>query len=167
MVRDMLSKIRKKQDGFSNVDIILGIMIIVFVFPLLMNVVQDFNSKSISSELADKGTIFANTIMHYISGYRFDERYGTTGHPWTYPLGQDSGDYDDIDDFINMDWSIIPGFANSGFTATSNIYYIDPAISLTTALGYQTNFKRIVVTVNHAQLDNSITLSTIMTAHEF
>ena len=103
-------------------------MIIIFVFPVLMSVVQDFNVKSISTELNDKGTIFATTIMHYITGYRFDENYGTTGHPWTYPLGQDSGDRDDIDDFINMDWSVIPGLTSSGYAAASNIFYIDPDV---------------------------------------
>jgi len=163
----MLSKIRHNQSGFSNIDIILGILIIIFVFPVLMNVVQDFNVRSLSTELNDKGTIFGNTIMHYVSGFRFDENYGTTGHPWTYPLGQDYGDYDDIDDFINMDWSIIPGLASSGYTASSNIYYVDPSISTTAAQAYQTNFKRIVVSVDHAELNNTIVLSTIMTAHEF
>lgn len=161
----MFHTIKNSQDGFSNIDIILGMMILIFTLPVLLNVVQDLNSKSLEYELTDKGTIYANTIMHYITGFRFDENYGTVGVPWTYPLGQDGGDSDDIDDFITSDWSFIPGFANSGYSASSNVFYIDPTIDLMTARTYPTDFKRIVVTVNSAEQMNPITLTTIMTAH--
>lgn len=167
LVQDMFTKIKNNQNGFSNVDIILGILILIFVLPTLLYVVRDINEKSVEYELTDNGTIFANTIMHYISGFRFDENYGTSGEPWTYPLGQDGGDYDDIDDFIGADWSIIPGFSSSGYIATSNIFYVDPTVDLTTYQNYQTNFKRIVVTVDHSKQLNPITISTIITAHEF
>jgi hypothetical protein len=163
----MSIKIKTDQKGFTNIDIVVGIMILIFVLPMLMNLVRDTNIKSIEYEVYDKGTIYANTIMHYITGFRFDENYGTTGTPWTYPLGQDGGDYDDIDDFINMDWSIIPGLASSGYTATSNVFYVDPYIDLNTPQSIQTHFKRIVVSVNHDMQSNPITITTLITAHEF
>ena len=167
MKQGMFTKIRTDQSGFSNIDLAIGLMISIFTIPLLINVFNNLNIKSLEYEVEDRGTIFANTIMHYITGFRFDENYGTTGTPWTYPLGQDGGDYDDIDDFINMDWSIIPEFANSGFTATTNVYYVDPYIDLMSAQTYQTHFKRITVSVNHNMQNINITLTTIVCAHEF
>lgn len=168
----MFTKIKNNQSGFTLIDTIVGIMIISIVLTVILIVMRDINIKSITNETVEKGTAFANSVIHYIIAHRFDENYNTTGAPWTYPLGQDSGDFDDIDDFIGADWSIIPGYVNMGYQAVSNVFYIDATVDLMTSsvdlmtiCNYPTNFKRIVVTVNHANLSNPIILTTIITPH--
>ena len=165
MKQVMFTKIKNNQNGFTLIDTIVGTMIIGIVLPVILTVMRDMNIKSVTNETMDKGTAFANSVIHYIIAHRFDENYNTTGAPWTYPLGQDSGDFDDIDDFIGADWSIIPGYVNMGYQATSTVFYIDATTDLMTSYNYPTNFKRIVVTVNHAELSNPIILTTIITPH--
>ena len=154
----------KSQAGFSMIDMVIGIMILAFVLPGILFMIGDLNVKSVRNETIEKATTFANTVMHDIRVHRFDENYNVTGSPWTYPLGQDGGDYDDIDDFIGADWSGVPGYSSAGYQATSTIHYVDP-LDMLNSCTYQTDFKRIIVTVNHAYLPNSIILTTIMTPH--
>lgn len=115
MKQVMFTKIKNNQSGFTLIDTIVGIMIISIVLPVILIVMGDINIKSITNETMGKGIAFANSVIHYIIAHSFDENYNTTGAPWTYPLGQDSGDFDDIDDFIRADWSIIPGYVNMGY----------------------------------------------------
>ncbi len=161
----MYSKINNNNDGFSNLDTILGILIISFVLPSLIGIIQDVNTRSVNHEIIDKGTVFANTVMHYITGSKFDDNYGSSGPPWTYPLGQEDGNFDDIDDFINMDWSIIPGFSDSGFSAVTNVFYVDVAVDLMSMSNNPTNHKRIAVIIDHNNLNSPITLTTLITPH--
>ncbi len=158
---------KKNQSGFTLIDTIIGIVIISFVLTGILFVVIDLNVKSIRNEIVAKGTVYANSVMHYIRAHRFDENYTISSQigPWTYPLGQDSGDYDDIDDFIGADWSIIPGFADVGYQASSNVVYVDVLVSLMDGCNYATNYKRIIVTVGHDDLPNPILLTSIMTPH--
>lgn len=165
MKQVMFTKIKNNQSGFTLIDTIVGIMVMSFVLPVILMVMKDINIKNITNETMEKGTAFANSVMHNIIAHRFDENYNTTGAPWTYPLGQDSGDFDDIDDFIGADWSIIPEYVNMGYQAISNVFYIDTTVDLMTSTNYPTNFKRIVVTVNHANLSNPIILTTLITPH--
>ncbi len=165
MKQVMFTKIKNNQSGFTLIDTIIGIVIIGAVLPVILIAMRDMNINSITSETTEKGTAFANSVMHYIIAHRFDENYNTTGAPWTYPLGQEGGDSDDIDDFIGADWSINPGFVDMGYQAISNVFYIDSSVELMTISNYATNFKRIVVTVNHANLSNPIILTTIITPH--
>ena len=164
--QDISLNYKKNQSGFTLIDTIIGIVIIGFVLTGILFVVIDLNVKSVRNEIIAKGTVYANSVMHYIRAHRFDENYNTLGEPWTLPivLGQDSGDYDDIDDFIGADWSIIPGFTDVGYQATSNVFYVDVA-SLLYNYGAVTNYKLITVTVNHSALPNPIVLCSIMTPH--
>ena len=156
---------KKNQSGFSLIDAIIGIIIISFVLTSVLYVLLDLRVKSVENEVIVKGTTYANSIMNYIRGHRFDENYSTLGPPWTFPLGQDGGDYDDIDDFIGADWSIIPGYTEIGYQATSDVFYVDEHIDLLTNCGYVTHYKRIIVTVFHADLPNPIVLTSIMSAN--
>ena len=157
---------KNNQSGFSLIDAIIGIMIISFVLTGVLYVLLDLRVKSVENEVIAKGATYANSIMHYIRGHRFDENYSTLGPPWTFLLGPDGGDRDDIDDFIGADWSIIPGYAEIGYQATSDIFYVaDQTDLLTNCSPYVTNYKRIIVTVSHADLPNPIVLTSIMTPH--
>ena len=156
---------KKNQSGFTLIDTIIGTVIISFVLTGVLFVIINLNVKSVRNETMAKGTVYANSVMHYIRAHRFDENYNTSGEPWTYPLGQDSGDYDDIDDFIGADWSIIPGYTDVGYQASSNVVYVDILVSLMDGCNYATNYKRIIVTVNHSKLPNPILLTSIMTPH--
>ena len=161
----MFMNYKKNQSGFTLIDTIVGIVIISFVLTGVLFVIIDLNVRSIRNETYIKGTMYANSAMNYIRAHRFDENYNTLGAPWTYPLGQDSGDFDDIDDFIGADWSVIPGYTDVGYQATSNVFYVDHIVNLLDACGYVTYYKRIVITVTHADLPNPIILTSIMTAH--
>ena len=156
---------KKNQSGFTLIDTIIAIVIIGFVLTGILFVIIDLNVKSIRNETVAKGTAYANSVMNYIRVHRFDENYNTLGKPWTYPLGQDAGDYDDIDDFIGADWSVIPGYTDVGYQATSNVFYVDPLVNLLDACGYATDYKRIVVSVSHEELPNPIALTSIMTPY--
>ena len=163
--QDISMNCKKNQSGFSLIDIIIGIVIISLVLTGVIFMVLDLNVKSLRNETMAKGTAYANSVMNYIRVHRFDENYNTSGAPWTYPLGQDSGDSDDIDDFIGADWSIIPGYTDVGYQATSNVFYVDHIVNLLDSCLYATNYKRIIVTVDHDGLSDPIILTSIMTAH--
>ena len=108
--------------------------------------------------LLARGTTFSNSVMQQIRSARFDE---LDNPPWS-ALGSDSGDRDDIDDYIgSVDWSAITGF--SDFNVAVSVYYIDPSSSWTAPVGGWTNYKIIVVTVSHQNLNTYLTLSSIMT----
>ncbi len=156
---------KSNQFGFTLIDTIIGIVIVSFVLTGILFVVIDLNVKSVRNETIAKGTAYANSVMHYIRAHKFDENYADSGQPWTFPLGQDGGDHDDIDDFIGADWSIIPGYAGDGYQAVSNVFYVDATTSWLTNCGYATDYKRIIVTVNHADLPNPLVLTSIMTPH--
>ena len=155
---------KKNQSGFSLIDAIIGIMLISFVLTGVLYVLLDLRVKSVENEVLAKGATYANSIMNYIRSHRFDENYSMLGYPWTFPLGPDGGDHDDIDDFIGADWPTILGYAEIGYQATSDIFYVD-APNLLTNCGYMSNYKRIIVTVSHADLPNPIVLTSIMTPH--
>ena len=169
----MFTKIKSSQSGFTFIDTIVGIMIISLILPVSLAMLNNLNRNSMANETLEKGTAYANSIMHYVIAHRFDENYETIGAPWTYPLGQDSGDLDDIDDFIGADWSIIPGYASMGYQGVSNVFYVDGEtidVSLGTpdlmsSVSIPTNYKRIVVSVDHAELSNPIVITTIITPH--
>ena len=156
---------KKNQSGFTLIDTIIGIVIISFVLTCVLYVIIDLNVKSIRNETIAKGTVYANSVMNYIRVHRFDENYNTLGKPWTYPLGQDGGDYDDIDDFIGADWAVIPGYADVGYQATSNVFYVDHIVNLIDACGNATDYKRITVSVFHEDLPNPLVITSIMTPH--
>ena len=163
--QDMSMNCKKNQSGFTLIDTIIGIVIMGIVLTGVILMVLDLSVKSVRNETMAKGTAYANSVMNYIRAHRFDENYNTLGMPWTYPLGQDVGDSDDIDDFIGADWSIIPGFTDVGYQATSNVFYVDHLVNLLDSCPYTTNYKRIIVTVSHDGLPSPIVLTSIMTAH--
>jgi len=163
--QDIFMNCKRNQSGFTLIDTIIGIVIMGFVLTGVIMMVLDLSVKSVTNETIAKGTAYANSVMNYIRVHRFDENYNTTGSPWTYPLGQDSGDFDDIDDFIGADWSIIPGYTDAGYQASSRVFYIDHLVNLLDSCTYATHFKRIIVTVDHDGLPNPIVLTSIMTAH--
>jgi hypothetical protein len=154
----------KDQSGFSLIDLVIGTTILAFTLTGIMMVIGDMSVKSVRNESIEKATVYGTTVINNIRAHRFDENYGGSGWPWTYPLGSDGGDLDDIDDYIGADWSGIPGYASAGYTATSMVHYIDPP-DLLSVRNYVTNYKRIVVVVTHPDLANPVFLSTIMTPH--
>ena len=149
---------KKNQSGFTLIDTIIGIVIISFIFTGILFVLVDLNYKSLRNETLSKGIVYGNSVMNYIRVHRFDENYDK---PWTYPLGQEGGDFDDIDDFTGADWSIIPGYVEEGYQATSEVFYINHLVSLMISYGATTDYKRIIVTVSHDNLVNPIVFSSI------
>jgi Tfp pilus assembly protein PilV len=148
----------KNNHGFAYIDLIIGMVIIaIAVLPILLMITNMTNQHTQTLLLA-RGTTFSNSVMQQIRSARFDE---LDNPPWS-ALGSDFGDRDDIDDYIdNADWSAITGF--SDFNVAVSVYYIDPSSSWTDPVGGWTNYKIIIVTVSHQNLNTSLTLSSIMT----
>jgi len=149
----------KNNHGFAYIDLIIGMAIIaIAVLPILLMITNMTNQHTQTLLLA-RGTTFSNSVMQHIRSARFDE---LDNPPWS-ALGSDSGDRDDIDDYIgSVDWSAITGF--SDFNVAVSVYYIDPSTGdWITPAGGLTDYKIIIVTVSHQNLNTSLTLSSIMT----
>jgi Tfp pilus assembly protein PilV len=151
----------KDSRGFAFIDFIIGIVIIGIAVLPIIGIISAVSTDNNQVLLHSRGNTYANSIMNHIRANSFDEN---SAWPWSASLGSDGGDSDDIDDYIAADWSsIIPGF--SDFSAAASVNYIDPSISLNwiTPVAYITNYKLIVVTVSHTNMNVPITYSSIMT----
>ena len=149
----------KNNHGFAYIDLIIGMVIIaIAVLPILLMITNMTNQHTQTLLLA-RGTTFSNSVMQQIRSARFDE---LDDPPWS-TLGSDSGtsDLNDIDDYNDNAIAAITGFLD--FNVAVSVYYIDPIFSWTAPVGGPTDYKIIVVTVSHQNLNISLTLSSIMT----
>jgi Tfp pilus assembly protein PilV len=148
----------KDSRGFAFIDFIIGIVIIGIAVLPIIGIITAVGTDSNQVLLHSRGNTYANGIMNHIRAHSFDENWSP---PWSSSLGSDGGDSDDIDDFIAADWSIIlPGF--SDYSAAASVNYVDVSVSWITPVAYITNYKLIVVTVSHTNMNVPITLSSIM-----
>jgi len=108
-----------------------------------------------------KADSMANSIMEIIRAHGFDEN---SAPPWTSSLGPEEAiynDFDDVDDFIGYSWTF-SGY--SGYSAVSQIFYVDPAVSLDDSTSTTGNYKKITVTVTYAALGSIVTHTSLITA---
>lgn len=148
--------------GFSLVELILGVVIVGIGFVGATYAFTAIRSKSVEIEVTFRAVSVANSVMHTIRAHDFDEN---SGEPWSSTLGPEensSSDYDDVDDFIGNSWDFQPkGFP--GYDVSTRIYYVNPAISWIDSVGSQTNYKHIIVKVDHDGLKVPITLTSLIT----
>jgi Tfp pilus assembly protein PilV len=170
MLRDNI----KRQDGFTLMDIIIGVLFLSVAFLATMKITTDLQRKLDQRDLQIRATSLANSMMSIVRSVNFDENFPTSNHTQAVNLGIDGSLlHDDIDDFISSPMTIANfGAAATGFVVTVNVYYVDPTTTppnLTIPLSGTSfsNFKRIDVSVLHSELNNPVSISAIVTPNDY
>ncbi len=156
----MFMQIRKYQQGFSLLDIIVGIIFLSVAFIASLVTLRNLQSQENRMEAIIRGTSMANNIMEVVRAHSFDEQ---SLSPWSDPLGAEensAADYDDIDDYIGYTFTYQGYF---GFTGKTRVFYVDPNVNLLDSVGTVTDYKRIIVTVLHPELQAPVNITSIMT----
>ncbi|MBU0712999.1 hypothetical protein KKC74_04635 [bacterium] len=113
------------------------------------------------AETSLRATTLAQSYIELVRCNRFDENYSP---PWSISLGPEEAgesDYDDIDDYAGYSNFSIEKFP--GYSVSLRVFYVNPTISWEDSVGSQTNFKRIIATVSHSELE-SLSISTLMSS---
>ena len=157
-------KHRSSQSGFSIIDMIMGISIIAIAIVGIMKAQENYTRMSSQAEIGLRAISLANTVMNTIRMHAYDENDTS---PWSTTIGAntDTGesslsDYDDIDDYAGASWD----FSSVGyisFTVETRVFYINLATSWVDSVGPTTNFKRIIVSISHPDLDDPVILSSL------
>jgi Tfp pilus assembly protein PilV len=148
--------------GFSIIDIIMGLSIVAVAVVGIMLAQRNYIQSTSQVEVGLRAVSLANSVMSTIRMHRYDEN---SAEPWSATLGTDVGEssaslYDDIDDYNGVSWDFSSdGF--SGFTISSSVFNVNLSSSWLTSVGVRTNFKRIVVSVDHGVLDSPVVVSSI------
>jgi len=148
------------QSGFSLLDLIIGIIFLSIAFVGSMVTIRNLQSQQNEMEAMVRGSSMASNIIEVMRSYDFDENAVS---PWSSPLGPEEGqieDYDDVDDYMGASWSY-NGY--TGFSGNSRVFYVDPTINLMDSTGTVTDYKRLIVTVTHAEMSTPVILSSIKT----
>ena len=170
-----MSKGRNKyQSGFTLMDIVIGVTFLSFAFLATFRITNDFQRKLNERDLQIRATSIANSTMSVIRSVNFDENWPSMTHTAAINLGMDASTlYDDIDDYmLNPASALNFGSSDDGFGIAVSVYYVDPTTSPPnttvplTGSNYS-NYKRIDITVAHAELTSPITLSAIMTPNDY
>ncbi len=151
------------QSGFSIMDMIMGLSILAIAIVGIQIAQNNYINMSNQVEISLRGTSLGNSVMNIIRMHPYDEN---TLPPWSTTLGQDSGestlvDNDDIDDYAGASWDFsADGFP--GYTVSSRVFYINHYSSWLDSVGTGTSFKRIIVSVDHPQLESPLVFSSLM-----
>ena len=151
------------QSGFSIIDVIMGLSILAIAIVGIQIAQNNYINMSNQVEISLRGISLGNSVMNQIRMHRYDEN---TDPPWSLTLGQDSGestlaDNDDIDDYEGASWDFsAEGF--SGYTVATQVFYIDLNTSWLVEVVPRSSFKRIIVSVDHPQLESPLVFSSLM-----
>ena len=157
-------KHRNSQNGFSIIDMVMGLGIIAVAIIGIMSAQKNYIQMSSEVEVTLRGISLGNSVMNIIRMHRFDEN---ASPPWVAILGTEAGestsaDYDDIDDYAGASWDFSgDGFA--GYTIQTRVFNVNLASSWLDSVGPRTNYKRIIVSVNNSSLEEPIIFSSIYT----
>lgn len=164
----------RTQSGFTLLDIVIGIAFLSFAFLATLRITNDLQTKLNQRDLQIRATAIANSMMSIIRSVNFDENWPSGVHTAASNLGMDGSLlYDDVDDFIFNPLSAANfGASANGFSVTVSVYYIDPTtappnISIPLTGANYSNYKRIDVTVDHAELSSPVILSSIITPNVY
>ena len=150
------------QSGFSIIDMIMGLSILAIAIVGIMSAQRNYVNMSSEIEVGIRGISLGNSVMQTIRMHRFDEEQTPT---WSTSYGTDTGessmsDYDDIDDFAAASWDYSDdGFA--GFTISTRVFCVNLASSWLDSVGPGTNYKRIIVSINHDVLETPVVFSSL------
>jgi len=152
----------QKNNGFSLIDLIIGLSIITISFTVFMVSSANISSAEERSEIIIDATHIANNIMENIRTHRFDENISP---PYSTSMGREETGtvFDDIDDFSNYTWT---NFESNfyGFQVHSRVFYVDMNANWEDSTGTPSTLKRIIVEVNHPNFDSPHRLSSVMGA---
>ncbi len=158
----MSMRIKNSVSGFALTELIVGILVMGIAFATFLTIHAQQRARIISVEAMLRGTEIANSLMGIIRAHDFDEN---ANPPWSNTLGPEEnsiGFYDDVDDYQAYNWSTeLAGMP--GYTATSRVFYVNPANNWLDSVGTATDYKRLIVSVNHAALKSPIVLSSLIT----
>ena len=149
--------------GFTITDIIMGMSIIAIAVVGVLSIQNNYVNQASQIELRTRAVSLGNAVMSTVRMHRFDEN---TGIPWTSNanLGSDSesmSGYDDVDDYVDASWDF-SSLGYAGFTVTTRIFYVNIANSWVDSVAGPTDYKRIIVGVNNAELSTPVRLSTLV-----
>ncbi len=156
-----MKRLDPSQSGFSLIDMVMGLGILAIAIVGIQVAQNNYISMSNQLEAGLRGISLGNSVMNTIRMHRFDENVKA---PWAASLGPDSEimtAYDDIDDYAGAAWDFSSeGFP--GFTVQSRVFCINHSVSWLDSVGTGPDFKRIIVTVNHPELESPLVFSSIM-----
>ena len=152
-----------RQSGFSIIDMIMGLGILAIAIVGIQIAQNNYINMSNRVEIGLRGVSLGNSVMNQIRMHRYDEN---ATFPWGDTLGTDVGestlsDYDDIDDYAGATWDF-SGEGFPGYTVTSRGFNINVPPHWLDSVGVGPNFKRIIVRVNHPELESPLLFSSIM-----
>lgn len=156
-----------KNKGFSLTDLILGMMIISVAIVGILYAQNSYITRAGEVELGVRGVTLANAVMHTIRMHNYDEQ---SVSPWSSTLGTETGEssmslFDDVDDYNGASWS--PGsMGYPGFTITTSVIYVDVSSSWITSVTGPTEYKRIIVQVDHSGLDETIEMTSLIGSYK-
>ena len=154
-------KHRNSQDGFSIIDMVIGLSIIAIAIVGIMSAQRNYIQMTSEVEVGMRAISLGNAVMNTIRMHSFDEN---STAPWSTTLGEDAGesvldDYDDIDDYAAATWDFSYWFP--GYTVQTRVFNIDLSSSWLDSVDYATDYKRIIVSVDNSVLENPIVFSSI------
>ncbi len=160
-------RIDRKSSAFSIPDLIMGMFIIAIALIGIMYGERAYIANADRVELGVRGVSLGNAVMNTIRMHRFDEN---TSSPWSSSLGSDTGessssDYDDIDDYAAASWDF-SSLGYTGFSVTTRIFYVDINTSWLDSVGGPTHYKRIIVTIDHTGMKNSLNFTSLLASLE-
>ena len=168
MLLDLFSK---KLPGFSFIDAIYGLTIILGIIGVLYGSINSVIKNFRKAQLVTHADRFAQNIIQEIKLRKFDENidaFPETPLTNTIDFGSDAGElvdnisnFDDVDDFHTYEFQddIIEGM-NARITVNYALYNQDQGrIELSAIV---TTLKRVKVDIGHAEFDNLFSSSTVI-----
>lgn len=158
---------KQSQSGFSLIDIIVGLSILAVAIVGIQLAQRNYVTFSTQVEVNLRAISLGNSVMNTIRMHRFDENASA---PWDSTLGTNTGestltDYDDIDDYAGASWDFSSdGFP--GYVVSSRVFCVDLSSSWLDSVGAFTSFKRIIVSINHGEMETPVVFSSIVSGIE-
>ena len=150
----------RSQKGFSLIELALGIVVVSIALVGAMVSLANIEAKSVNVELLSRATNYANNILETVVHNRFDENMEL---PWSIALGPEEGnfaEFDDVDDFHNLNWTD-PGLP--GYSGVTIVQFVSEQDWVSSSQ-IPTSLKTITVTVTHQELDVPVVLKTTVSA---
>jgi Tfp pilus assembly protein PilV len=136
----------KDSKGFAYIDFIIGVVILGIAVVPVISILSNLRMNNNQVLFQSRAVTYTNSIMQHIRARPFDN-------------------VSDFNGFNNTDWSGIQGFSaffDYDYSVTTSVYYVDPAINWLTVSVTPTNFKRIFISVDHANMNVPIEASSIV-----
>lgn len=139
------------ESGVSLIELVLAVALLSIAFGATLKVLTFGSDKGAQAEVRTIQATLAKDLMNEIRSKRFDDYYT---EDWSTTLGPEAGEtglgtYDDVDDFHG--WSEVAGSITDfpHYARTVSVKYVDVAGGLTTPVTGPTDYKLVLVNVDH------------------